>query len=69
MRDDSVVKSPWLCAICGDRGEGEGSACALCYMVVCPSHLQRQPVFNAETGLYELQPVCSCCRLLGDDLR
>lgn len=66
MVDESAEKSPWICHVC-DRREtnGEGQACALCYKITCPQHLQTQPIFNPQSGLYELQPVCICCSTPG----
>lgn len=59
--DDSGESSPWICHICDSTGKGAAQACTQCYMVTCPAHLQIKAVYNAETGLYELQPICLLC--------
>ena len=59
--DESGESSPWICHICDATGRGEAQACARCYMVTCPKHLQAKAVYNAESGLYELQAVCLLC--------
>jgi hypothetical protein len=58
---ESGEKSPWICHVCDKTGKGEAQACARCYMVTCPAHLQVKAVYNAGSGLYELQPVCLLC--------
>lgn len=63
--DECGEKSPWICHICDHSGLGESQSCALCYMVTCPAHLQIKMIFNKETGLYELLPVCLCCATPG----
>lgn len=54
--------SPWLCHVCDYKSRGEGStACSVCFKTTCSTHLKLSTVFNAETGLYEIQPICVLC--------
>lgn len=60
-----MESSPWICHICNHKGLGESVACAQCFQVTCPAHLTHKSVFNRETGLYGLQPVCMACSVAG----
>ena len=63
--DESGESSPWICHVCDSTGRGEAQACAQCYRVTCPAHLQVKAVYNQESGLYELQPICRLCATAG----
>lgn len=53
---------PWMCHVCDRTGTGESVACAVCYKTTCKAHLSYRSLFNKESGLYEIQPVCVYCR-------
>ncbi|ORJ62505.1 hypothetical protein [Geothermobacter hydrogeniphilus] len=55
--------SPWICHICDAKGSGESTACSRCYQVTCAAHLTHRSVYNPQSGLFELQPVCMACAL------
>ena len=61
--DECGESSPWICHVCDSTGRGEAQSCARCYMVTCPTHLQIKAIYNAESGLYELQPICLWCAM------
>ena len=63
--DESGESSPWICHVCDSTGRGEAQACARCYMVTCSAHLQLKAVYNTESGLFELQPICLFCATEG----
>lgn len=56
-----MESSPWICHICNHKGLGESVACTKCYQVTCSAHLTHKSVFNQESGLYVLQPICMAC--------
>ncbi len=61
MMDESG-RSPWLCHVCNyTSSTTESIACSLCYKTTCSVHLKHVTAYNAESGLYELQPVCIHC--------
>ncbi len=61
MTDDNE-RVPWMCHVCDYRSSSTASvACSVCYKTTCAVHLKHVQVFNAESGLYELQPVCIHC--------
>ena len=57
--------SPWLCHVCESKGKGESQSCSLCYMTTCAEHLRKVSMFNPETGLYEILPICLDCTIKG----
>lgn len=61
---DNSPGSPWICHVCDYKAScGEGIACAVCYKTTCGAHLKKTPRFNADSGLFELQPVCVVCAM------
>lgn len=65
MSEDSE-HSAWLCHVCDYKSQGGQSvACSVCFKTTCSTHLQHVPVFNEETGLYEIRPVCVLCAAQG----
>jgi hypothetical protein len=62
MMEDSATT--WICHICDfTSSSSESRACSLCYKVACSMHLKNVTKFNAESGLFELQPICALCAL------
>ncbi len=59
---NDIESTPWICHVCDYRSSTtESVACSVCYKTTCTAHLQHKSAFNAESGLYELQPVCIYC--------
>lgn len=57
------ANSPWICHICDASGNGESLTCSNCFMVTCPQHLKHVTSYNAESGLYQLMPICLDCAI------
>jgi hypothetical protein len=57
--------SPWICHVCDATATGESTACSVCYKTTCALHLKLLTVFNQESGLYEIAPVCVHCAASG----
>jgi len=53
--------SPWICHVCDATFTSESTACSLCYKTTCSAHLKRVSLYNRESGLYEIAPVCIWC--------
>ena len=53
--------SPWLCHICDATSTTESQTCSVCYKVACSAHLRKISIFNKESGIYEIRPVCVMC--------
>jgi hypothetical protein len=54
----------WICHICDFTSSStESRACSICYKIACSLHLKTVTEFNAESGLYELLPVCVVCAM------
>jgi len=63
---DSSENTPWICHICDRKFKGgESTACSVCYKTTCSSHLKHVAIFNRESGLYEMRPVCLYCAATG----
>jgi len=61
-----TANSPWICHVCETRSTfGEGQACAVCFKITCPAHMQVRSIYNPESRLYELQPICLFCATPG----
>jgi hypothetical protein len=61
---DESANTPWICHVCDfTSSASESRACAVCYKTTCPAHLKTVPTFNAETRLFELQPICVLCAI------
>lgn len=61
MCSDTPEHCPWICHVCDATSTGESTACSICYKTTCPLHLRRVSLYNAESGLYEVAPVCVLC--------
>jgi hypothetical protein len=59
----SDEQTRWICHVCDTKATGESNACHLCYKTTCALHLRHQTVFNPQSGLYELLPICVECVL------
>ena len=55
--------SPWICHICDATSTTESQSCALCFKIACSAHLRKISLYNRETGIYEIRPVCLTCAL------
>lgn len=56
------LASPWICHVCDAKfTTGESQACSVCFKTTCPAHLKTVSIRNADSGLYELHPVCLLC--------
>ncbi len=51
----------WICHVCDAKGSGESTACSVCYKTTCAAHLRHLTIFNPQSRLYELTPVCMEC--------
>jgi len=64
---ESGENTPWMCHICDYKSTGgESTACSVCYKTTCMQHLKHVSVYNSESGLYELRPICLYCATMGD---
>ena len=61
--DNDHLNGPWLCHVCDMKSTGPSKSCSACYKTTCNMHLQHVTVYNPETGLYQLQPVCLECAI------
>lgn len=56
-------QSAWMCHVCDYSSNiGAGQVCSECYKITCNQHTTICSVFNAESGLYELKPICVECQ-------
>lgn len=60
-RCDDEGGNQWICHVCDMKARGECRACERCYKTTCSSHLRSVPVYNPESGLYEMQQLCLFC--------
>lgn len=58
---DNSEHSPWICHVCDATSTSESTACSVCYKTTCDLHLKHVSVFNKESGLYEIVPICVHC--------